>query len=202
MKDLEALGYYKALLAPLRFGAGIKGKICDGFYNSTPCVTTPIGGEGMFLRTYNAKKDYKDIDVDARFFKSDGKTIEDNSIDSELTEYYQYKPEGKKMDFGFGGSFLNYTVDDFAKSCERIYNEKDFWEEKASIGYKLLEERLGFLVNEVLIMRVFNDKLSKLGSWRKKNHIQALTWNETLRSTEHLAKYISLKNSGKKKNNE
>jgi len=36
-------------LAPLRFGAGIKGKIADGFHVGTPCVTTGIGSEGMTL---------------------------------------------------------------------------------------------------------------------------------------------------------
>jgi hypothetical protein len=34
-------------LAPLRFGAGVKGKILDGWAGGAPCVTTPIGAEGM-----------------------------------------------------------------------------------------------------------------------------------------------------------
>jgi hypothetical protein len=34
-------------LAPLRFGAGIKGKITDGWWSGTPVITTPIGAEGM-----------------------------------------------------------------------------------------------------------------------------------------------------------
>jgi hypothetical protein len=34
-------------LAPLRFGAGIKGKISDGWWAGTPNVTTSIGAEGM-----------------------------------------------------------------------------------------------------------------------------------------------------------
>jgi hypothetical protein len=35
------------LLAPLRFGAGIKGKIVDAWTFGMPVVTTPIGSEGM-----------------------------------------------------------------------------------------------------------------------------------------------------------
>lgn len=38
---------YRVNLAPLRFGAGIKGKIADGFCYGIPCVTTSIGAEGM-----------------------------------------------------------------------------------------------------------------------------------------------------------
>jgi glycosyltransferase involved in cell wall biosynthesis len=37
----------RVLLAPLRFGAGIKGKLVDAMRNGTPSVTTSIGIEGM-----------------------------------------------------------------------------------------------------------------------------------------------------------
>lgn len=37
----------RVCLAPLRFGAGIKGKIADAMLGGTPNVTTPIGSEGM-----------------------------------------------------------------------------------------------------------------------------------------------------------
>lgn len=49
-EDLEAtLSRYRALLAPLRFGAGIKGKIVDAWRCDLPVITTPIGSEGMTL---------------------------------------------------------------------------------------------------------------------------------------------------------
>ena len=38
----------KVCLAPLQFGAGLKGKLIDAMQNGTPCVTTTIGAEGMF----------------------------------------------------------------------------------------------------------------------------------------------------------
>ncbi len=37
----------RVLLAPLRFGAGIKGKLADAMINGTPNVTTSIGSESM-----------------------------------------------------------------------------------------------------------------------------------------------------------
>lgn len=43
----EALARARVNLAPLRFGAGIKGKILDGWWTGTPCVTTSVGAEGM-----------------------------------------------------------------------------------------------------------------------------------------------------------
>lgn len=43
----NALHGARALLAPLRFGAGLKGKILEAWAHGAPVVTTPIGGEGF-----------------------------------------------------------------------------------------------------------------------------------------------------------
>lgn len=43
----STLSKHRINLAPLRYGAGIKGKITDGWYSGTPCVSTSIGLEGM-----------------------------------------------------------------------------------------------------------------------------------------------------------
>ena len=47
-EDLYSL-YQKCRIAivPLRFGAGVKGKIVEAAYNQIPIVTTSIGGEGL-----------------------------------------------------------------------------------------------------------------------------------------------------------
>ena len=44
----EVMQYYKVCLVPLRYGAGLKGKIVDAILNGVPCVTTSIGAEGMY----------------------------------------------------------------------------------------------------------------------------------------------------------
>ena len=38
----------RVCLAPLRFGAGLKGKLIDAMQNGTPCIMTTIAAEGMF----------------------------------------------------------------------------------------------------------------------------------------------------------
>lgn len=45
---LETLAQYRVLLAPLRYGAGLKGKLIDAMLSGTPAVMTPIAAEGMF----------------------------------------------------------------------------------------------------------------------------------------------------------
>ena len=44
---LEVIQNAKVLLAPLRFGAGLKGKLLDALLTGTPSITTSIGVEGM-----------------------------------------------------------------------------------------------------------------------------------------------------------
>ncbi len=46
---LSVISKAKVLLAPLRFGAGLKGKLVDAALSGTPSVTTSIGSEGIEL---------------------------------------------------------------------------------------------------------------------------------------------------------
>ncbi len=43
----ETLAQYRVCLSPLRFGAGMKGKLADAMLSGTPSVTTSIGAESM-----------------------------------------------------------------------------------------------------------------------------------------------------------
>lgn len=43
----EVMGTARVCLAPLRFGAGLKGKLLDAMMYGTPSITTSIGAEGM-----------------------------------------------------------------------------------------------------------------------------------------------------------
>ena len=67
----------KVCLAPLRFGAGLKGKLIDAMINGTPCVTTTIGAEGMYgtLKDTNAF-----IEDDAKAFAIQAAELYSNKI--------------------------------------------------------------------------------------------------------------------------
>ena len=48
-EDLDSLlSSYRLLLAPLQFGAGLKGKVLDAMRNGTPCGLSTIASEGLF----------------------------------------------------------------------------------------------------------------------------------------------------------
>ena len=44
---LATMSLYRVNIAPLRYGAGLKGKVFDGFQTGTPTVMTPIAAEGI-----------------------------------------------------------------------------------------------------------------------------------------------------------
>ena len=56
---------YRVCLAPLRFGAGLKGKIVDSWAHGTPVCTTPIGAEGMFPAMSRSAEGCPDLEVQA-----------------------------------------------------------------------------------------------------------------------------------------
>ena len=65
LSDEELFSLYqkcRLAVAPLRFGAGVKGKIIEAAYNQIPIITTSIGAEGLdnkigvFLSENNPEK--------------------------------------------------------------------------------------------------------------------------------------------------
>ena len=47
-EELEALySTCKLVVVPLRYGAGVKGKVVEAIYNGAPIVTTSTGAEGI-----------------------------------------------------------------------------------------------------------------------------------------------------------
>ena len=67
----EVMCAARICLAPIRFGAGLKGKLLDAMYYGTPAVTTTIGAEGM----YGAGKDAGGIEDDVVRFTNCAVTL-------------------------------------------------------------------------------------------------------------------------------
>jgi len=56
----DALSKQRVMLAPLRYGAGIKGKIIDAWMFGLPVVTTGIGSEGIMSSSSSSSDDNND----------------------------------------------------------------------------------------------------------------------------------------------
>ena len=47
-EELERLyATCRVVVVPLRYGAGVKGKVLEALYNGAPVITTSIGAEGI-----------------------------------------------------------------------------------------------------------------------------------------------------------
>ncbi|WP_345892776.1 glycosyltransferase [Flavobacterium croceum] len=110
---LEAIASAKVLLAPIRFGAGIKGKLLDAMQTGTPSITTKIGAEGMEYKGWNG------------FVCDDNKSFIEKSIllysDEKLWHTMQEKGfeiiEKKLNSLFFADAFkekINRMIDDLA----------------------------------------------------------------------------------------
>ena len=82
----EVMQKARICLAPLRFGAGLKGKLIEAMYNGTPSVMSSIAAEGLFGN------------LDANGFIAD--TIE-NFVNHAVTLYSNETLWKSKQDYGF-----------------------------------------------------------------------------------------------------
>lgn len=51
LPNLDDLNHYRVMLAPIRYGAGLKGKIVDSWIHGCPVASTSMGMEGMFIES-------------------------------------------------------------------------------------------------------------------------------------------------------
>ncbi len=74
----------KMVVAPLRYGAGIKGKIVEAMYNGIPVVTTSVGAEGIrdAEKIMKIADDYEEFAEKVLNLYNDEKELEKMSLDS------------------------------------------------------------------------------------------------------------------------
>ncbi|MEM7485108.1 MAG: glycosyltransferase [Bacteroidota bacterium] len=114
VKDLKSvMRTSRVLLAPLQFGAGIKGKLIDAMKNGIPNITTEIGAEGMHKgMPWNGA-----ITNDWEAFAQAAITLYNNT-----DEWHEAQQNGV--------SIINQLYD------------KDVWEEKLMAHFEVLQNRL------------------------------------------------------------
>ncbi|WP_136481852.1 glycosyltransferase [Cognatitamlana onchidii] len=122
----EVMQNAKVCLAPIRFGAGLKGKLFDAMINGTPCVTTSIGGEGV----------YGDLKVNG--------FMEDNPIDFASKSVMLYKAKNswkEKQKNGF---------DNINKRFNRSYFQNKLLQRIKEIQSQLKEHRQDNFTGQML----------------------------------------------------
>jgi len=101
----HVMQHARVCLAPLRFGAGIKGKLAEAMFCGTPNITTNIGIEGMCMGL-----DWSGLTTDLTAFDND----EDRAIDIAKRAVQLYQDEvlwQQKQENGYGLIKTNFDKD-------------------------------------------------------------------------------------------
>ena len=182
-----AMDESRVLLAPLRFGAGIKGKIVDAWMHGLPVVTTPIGAEGM-----RPGEDALWSDCSAR-----RSTIKDEEED-------------------WGGRWRSLDAASFARDAVALHEDAGAWERARARGSELIAELFAGEKN-LAAVRDATEALfvepeaefenvreggeterfsTTLEARRARDYVGGALWHHTLRSTEYFSRWIEMKETG------
>jgi glycosyltransferase involved in cell wall biosynthesis len=126
-----AIGNTRVMLAPLRFGAGLKGKLIDAMQYGTPCVTTKTGIEGITdatlwnayiednpsdfaikaIQLYTEKKSWQEAQING--FDILDKRFNKNQFESEFLEkitFIQKNLTSHRLDNFVGSLLMHHTL--------------------------------------------------------------------------------------------
>ena len=145
---LETLGNYAVNLARLRFGAGQKGKILEGWLTGTPTITTPVGAEAM-------------------------------ASDQAL------------------GYTASTDADNFAATASRAFNDEQFWQQLQQNGYRVLSTQFRRDTFSTPFLERVYAALDDINEHRQKNFWGQVLWQNQLRTSEFMSRWIELKNVNK-----
>lgn len=112
MPSMASLVHYRVLLAPLFFGAGIKGKVTDSWCHFLPVVTTPVGSEGLYFEAVDDDHSVKRVFPDGksdRFIKPEKEIL--RVTNHKLIDFYQYHSQKsiQESDLTFGGLYKSLS---------------------------------------------------------------------------------------------
>jgi O-antigen biosynthesis protein len=170
----EVLGNARVCLAPLRFGAGIKGKLIDAMQVATPSITTPIGAEGM-----TGQLPWPGIVVET----SDGST--DVSDSQSLYKKPVKCPEENQPDD---------SAELIAKAAIELYQNESLWLQAQANIQPILQTRYNAeQLGNQLIKKVDAIK-HNLEQHRLNNFTGAMLNHHSMKSTQYMSQWIEAKN--------
>jgi hypothetical protein len=141
----HSMSLHKMLLAPIEFGAGVKGKFIDAMQSGTPSATTSIGAEAM-----------------------SGNLPWNGIIEDDITA--------------------------FCRKAEQLYRHQVKWEEAASNGIRIINERYAKTVFASKFLRHIQQLQEQLPEHRAKNFVGQILQHHMLNSLKYMSLWIQEKN--------
>jgi len=165
LPSLDAMSQYRLLFAPLRFGAGLKGKVVDAWEHGLPVVTSVIGSEGMLGR--------------------------DNAQCTRDPDALQINRESDGV---WGGAGSATTARQLIDDTVRLYTDRDAWNAAQRQADKLLTQLYDRDTNLSQIHARIDAIHANLATHRQANYTGALLASSHNRATEYFSRWIEAKN--------
>jgi O-antigen biosynthesis protein len=166
---LQVVRQARVLLAPLRFGAGLKGKLIDAALCGTPAVTTSIGAEGMY-------------GVGAEdLYGFDGNNAEGSGIEC--------RGAGK------AAALVADEADYFAGVAVNLYQNASLWQLLSANGEQLINQRFNRADHAPRLQQTIRQLLDDVDGHRLQHFYGAMLRHHSLKSTRYMAQWIEAKNA-------
>jgi glycosyltransferase involved in cell wall biosynthesis len=161
----------KALIAPLRFGAGIKGKLLDAMRCGTPSITTWIGAEGIAEDS---------VDVDSGM---------NAKAENEVKNLQSVQWPGALCDADTSDAAV---IRDYVERAVALYEDEKVWNLANKHTASLLDVFKQQQPEVPLIERI-NELKQGLDKHRDTLFMQSLLWHQTLAASKYMSQWIEAK---------
>ena len=165
----------RVLIAPLRFGAGLKGKVLEAWSHGTPVATTPIGAEGMSEEAMRG--------VESGLIAAEGHTTH---CPEETTAATAAR---------WGGLCSATDADALVADALRLHEDQQLWEACSREAIRLCSRLFDEAPRMKALRMTVESSLASLRARRAADYHAATMWHHSQRSTEYLAKWIEMKES-------
>lgn len=165
VKDAQkVIGNARVLLAPLNFGAGIKGKLVDAMQCRTPSVTTGIGAEGL-LPTIDAQ----------------------NSCDDENKSVNQHALWPGAI------HNIQSSTDTFIQSCIALYKNENTWTLASNRCKPLHSSIFNYTQQSEQLMHCITSIRVTITRHRQQHFLGQVIQHHTINSTKYMSQWIEAK---------
>jgi hypothetical protein len=190
--DVDALlRRTRVLLAPLRFGAGIKGKIVDAWRCDCPVVTTSVGAEGMTGVAADEEREEEDDDDDDDDEQDRGGRRSQTTT-TKKTTIARDDSRGRRW-----GGLVEDDAIAFANAAVELHEREELWNECREDGSELLRRLFDGGVHLPAVEAGIRDGMSNLEGRRRMDVFGSVLWRDGSRATEYFSRWIELKETSK-----
>ncbi len=180
--SIDVLRRYRLLVAPLRYGAGIKGKLLDAWQNGTPVVTTPLGAEGCHVAS------------DAPW-RCDYATAADGAPAGDWAGLVDARSDGDggDDDAGFGGAWRCDDAAGIAAASAALYCDEAAWARAQAAGLRTLRALFAETPALAAVCAALERAHAARDTSRATDFTAGMLWHHTARSTEFFSRFIEVK---------